>query len=157
MAWRKWKDRTLYIVIDENWKLLKYPAAWEYEEAFSRLIRWLWGGIYTFSQNLTEYIENPSWQQILDQAQVNIVLKLESNQLERLKKHFPLWFTPEINEDFDRINQSKRSHWQGYIYMKSRAYPFKYLYLPSIGWRDSWQESENWQSNLDSESGYENK
>lgn len=157
IAWRKWKDRTLYVVIDENWKLLKYEQAGEYEEAFSRLIRWLGGGIYTFSQNLTEYIESPSGQQVLDQAQVNIVLKLETNQLERLKSHFPTWFTKEINEDFDRINQSKRSYWQWYIYMKSRAYPFKYLYLPSISWRDSWQEAESWQANLDTQSWFENK
>lgn len=157
MASRNWKDRTLYVVIDENWKLLKYESAGEYEEAFSRLIRWLWGGIYTFSQNLTEYIESPSWRQVLDQAQVNVVLKLESNQLERLKEHFPKWFTEEVNKDFERINESKRSFWQWYIFMKSRAYPFKYLYLPSMTWRDSWQEAESWQANLDTQSGFENK
>lgn len=157
IAARNRRNRTIYVVIDENWKLLKYKQAWIYEESFSRLIRWLWGGIYTFSQNLSEYINSEEGQQVLDQAQVNIVLKLEWNQLERLKKHFPLWFTEEINKDFERINQSKNSHWQGYIYMKWRNYPFKYLYLPSIWWRDSWQEREVWQHNLDSDMWVEQK
>lgn len=42
IATKKWgKDKTLYVVIDENWKLLKSPQAAEYEEDFSRLIRGL--------------------------------------------------------------------------------------------------------------------
>lgn len=148
---RWWDDKTLYIVIDENWKLLKYEQAAQYEEAFSRLIRWLWGWIYTMSQNLGEYMSSPSGLQVLDQAWVNVVLKLEGNQLERLKTHFPKWFTEEVNNDFDLINASNKSFGQWYIYMKSRLIPLKYLYLPSTSNEDSYQESKAWRANLDSE------
>lgn len=152
IATRTWDDRTCYIVIDENWKLLQYKQAWEYEEGFARLIRWLWGWIYTMSQNLNEYVNSKNGLQLIDQAQVNIVLKLEPIQLDRLKEHFKAWFTEEIIKDYDEINKRPNSYWQGYIYMKSRAIPMKYLYLTAnkvVGW--SWQERESWRKNMDSE------
>jgi len=149
------KDRTIYVWIDENWKLLKYDKAWEYEENFSRLIRWLWGWLITMSQHLNEYTNSEYWQQVLAQAQTTIILKIEPNELLLLKERFPKWFTDEVIEDFDKINQSKDSYWIWYIYTRWRMQPFKYLYLPSRNWNDTWQEKSSWQHNMDSDEGFE--
>lgn len=145
---RKWSKtgKTIYVVIDENWKLLQYEAAAEYEESFSRLIRWLWGGIYTLSQNVVEYFNSKAWQQVLYQAQTNIILKLEDIQFKSLQEGVPNWFTEEVIEDFIRINGAKNSYGTGYIAQRWRLQPFKYLYLPARNWRDSWQEAEEWQT-----------
>ena len=149
------KERTIYVGIDENWKLLKYDKAWEYEENFSRLIRWLGGWLITMSQHLNEYTNSEFWQQVLAQAQTTIILKIDANELLLLKKRFPIWFTDEVIEDFEQINKSKDSYWIWYIYTRGRMQPFKYLYLPAWNWIDSWQEKEAWQHNMDSDEWFE--
>lgn len=152
IATEKWdENKTIYVVIDENWKLLKFKQAAEYEEGFSRLIRWLWGGIYTMSQNLTEYVKSDEWRNILDQAQVSVVLKLEENQLEHLKVQFPKWFTEDVNKEFSVINKGTHSFGKWFMYLKSKIIPLNYLYLPSTSNTDSWQEKKAWQANLQSD------
>ena len=155
IASKKWIDSSIYIWIDENWKLLKYDKAWEYEEQFSRLIRWLWGWLITLSQHLNEYINSEYWKQVLAQAQTTIILKIESNELVLLQNRFPKWFTEEVIKDFDEINQNKNSYWIWYISYRWRMQPIKYLYLPSRPWFDSWQEKSAWQLNMDSEEWFE--
>ena len=157
VATKQWAGtwKTIYIGIDENWKLLQYKEAAAYEENFSRLIRWLWGWIYTMSQNIKEYMSSKEGEQVLAQAQVNIILKLEPSEFTVLQKSFPAWFTEEIIEDFNKINATRHSYWQGYISYRWKMQPFKYLYLPSIKGRDSWQEKKVWQLNADKLEGYE--
>ena len=152
-----WTWKSLYITIDENWKLLKYKMAWEYEERFARLIRWLGWGLYTMSQSLKEYMDNPYGIQLLNQSAISIYLKMEDSELNILKKLFPKRFDEGVIEFFEEISSKGGWHWEGYIYLHWRMTPFKYLYLPVINGRNSWQEKKDWQKNADTMEGYEIK